>query len=77
MPPQQGASPQLGGAPSGAPPQGAGMQIIAGIVKLAQMLGQVFPAASPMAEEIQKQVRLAQSKMSEAQTPSQPQAPPI
>lgn len=69
--------------PQGGPPQGASpappavVQIIAGIAKLAQMLGQVFPGAAPMADEIQNQVRMAQSKIAEGQSPAQPQAPPV
>lgn len=69
--PQQG--PPQGGSP--APP--AVVQIIAGIARLAQMLGQVFPGAAPMADEIQNQVRMAQSKIAEGQSPAQPQAPPV
>lgn len=71
--PQQGApKPQGGGAPSGAV-----VQIVGQITKLAQMLGQVFPAVSEEAQGIQKLIQQVQSKVSQTSSPQQPQAPPI
>jgi hypothetical protein len=68
------AAPQ--GAPQGAP-TGAVVQIVGQLTKLAQMLGQVFPAGSEEADGIQKLVQQVQSKVSQTASPSQPQAPPI
>lgn len=71
------------GAPQGAPgggsatPQPAVLQLVAVITRASDALAKSFPAASPMVEEIQNQLRMVQAKMSETMTPSQPQAPPI
>lgn len=67
------ASPQ-GNSPNGGP---AVLQLVALISKASDQLAQVFPAASPMAEEIQNQLRLAQQKMAETMSPQQPAAPPV
>jgi len=68
----QGASPQGGGAPSGAL-----VQILGQIGKLASMLGQVFPAGSEEADGINQLVQKVQSKAAQTVSPAQPQAPPI
>lgn len=67
------ASPQ-GNSPNGGP---AVLQLVKIIDSAAMKLAQVFPAASPMAEEIQNQLRLAQQKMAETMSPQQPAAPPV
>jgi hypothetical protein len=67
------ASPQ-GNQPQGGP---AVLQLVALISKASDQLAQVFPAAAPMAEEIQNQLRLAQQKMTETMSPQQPAAPPV
>jgi len=79
QPPQGGPSPAGGqGVSPQGPSQGpAIIRIVAGISQLANMLGQAFPAAAPMAQEIQKQVQMAQAKIAETQSAAQPQAPPI
>lgn len=80
IPPPQGG-PQ--GPPQGAPqgggnaPAGAVLQLVAIIAKASDDLKKIFPAAAPMADEIQNQTRLAMSKIGETQAPSQPPAPPI
>lgn len=53
------------------------LQLIDIISKASDALGQVFPASSPMVSAIKDQVQQIQSKVSETQKPSQPQAPPI
>lgn len=66
------------GVPGGAQPAAANpvFSVFAQITKLAQQMAQALPATSPMAEEIQNQVRLALQKAIQAQAPQQ-QAPPI
>lgn len=68
------AAPGAGNSPNGGP---AVLQLVALISKASDQLAQVFPAAAPMAEEIQNQLRLAQQKMSETMSPAQPAAPPV
>jgi hypothetical protein len=53
------------------------MQLIGIIGQASAALGKVFAASSPMVSEIQNQLQLIQSKVSETQRPTQPQAPPI
>ena len=73
--PDQGVPPQ-GGAPSGASggqqggatPAGAALQLVAIITRASDQLKNLFPAAAPMADEIQNQLRLIQSKMSQTQS---------
>jgi len=77
--PPPGAPPQ-GGAPSGASGMsstGQVLQLIAIISKASDQLSKVFPAAAPMADAIQNQLRMAQQKIAETQSQAQPQAPPI
>lgn len=66
-------APSQGGAPAGGNPA---FQIFAQITRLAQQMAQALPATSPMAEEIQNQVRLALQQAVQSQAPQQ-QAPPI
>ena len=76
VPSPQGAPvPGVGGgaAPAAANPA---FSIFAQITRLAQQMAQALPATSPMAEEIQNQIRLALQKAIQAQSP-QEQAPPI
>jgi len=79
------APPTLGPPPSGAPTPGVSggasaanpvFSVFAQITQLAQQMAKALPATSPMAEEIQNQVRLALQKAIQSQAPQQ-QAPPI
>lgn len=75
--PGQGApptAPPAGNQPTGGP---AVLQLVALISKASDQLAKVFPASSPMTEEIQNQLQLIQQKMTETTSPTQPQAPPI
>lgn len=82
QPVPQGAPPP-GGAPQGSPqgggsaPTGQVLQLVAIIDKASAQLAKVFPAASPMSDAIQNQLQAIQQKMTETQSPNQPQAPPI
>lgn len=61
--PQPGAAPQ-GADPASSQGQGAGaLKILAAITRLAQGMAQAFPATSPEAEEITKQVQNAAQKV--------------
>lgn len=77
MQPPQGAP-----APSAPAPQGGGggvnpaFQIFAQISHLAQQMASALPDTSPMAEEIQNQVRMALQKAIQG-AQQQQQAPPI
>ena len=78
MPQPQGApSPQGQGAPVSPTPTGQVLQLVAIIDKASSQLAKVFPAASPMSDAIQNQLQAIQQKMTETQSPNQPQAPPI
>jgi hypothetical protein len=78
MPQPQGAPPPGGAPPSGgASPTGQILQLVAIIDKASSQLAKVFPAASPMSDAIQNQLQAIQQKITETQSPSQPQAPPI
>ena len=81
-PPMPGGPPPQGaptpGVPGGAQPAAANpvFSVFAQITRLAQQMAQALPDTSPMAEEIQNQVRLALQKAIQSQAPQQ-QAPPI
>jgi hypothetical protein len=78
-PPQvapQAAPPPQGGGGS-ATPTGQILQLVAIISKASDQLAKVFPASTPMSSAIQDQLQQIQSKISETQSPQQPQAPPI
>lgn len=72
----QGAPPQSGGAPQGGGSVNPAFQIFAQISHLAQQMASAIPDTSPMAEEIQNQVRLALQKAIQG-AQQQQQAPPI
>lgn len=75
--------PSLTTPPTAAPQQGSSqggpavLQLVMIIDKASTQLAQVFPAGSPMTEEIQNQLSLIQQKMAETTSPQQPAAPPI
>ena len=76
-PPQpmpQGGPP---GPPQGAPPTGQVLQLVAVITKASDALAKVFPASAEDVSEIQNRMQKIQQKITETQTPTQPQAPPI
>jgi len=50
---------------------------VALITQAAKQLAQVFPPASPEADEIQNQLTLAQQKMSQTMSAQMPAAPPV
>jgi len=51
--------------------------IFAQLTQLSQRMASQFPMTSPMAEQIQNQIRMAVSKVAESQQPQQQQVPPI
>lgn len=77
IPPPQSTPPTA--APAGNSPNGgpAVLQLVALITKASQQLAEVFPAGSPMVDEIQNQLQLVQQKMAETMSSQQPAAPPI
>lgn len=83
-PPPNAAGPQSGG-PGGPPPSGGqgpqpggpALAIFARLVQDAQQMASQFSVTSPMAEEIQNQVRQALLKVLGSQGPASQQAPPI
>jgi hypothetical protein len=80
QPPSPPPQPGGGGGASGPAPGGQSgnpaFAIFAQITRMAQQMASAMPPTSPMAEEIQNQVRLALQKVIQSQAPQQ-QAPPI